>query len=366
MPRRDIPFVDLAASHAEVADDIWAGWRTVLDRSAFVLGEEVDAFERAFAEFENVDHCIGVGNGTDALELALRAAGVGRGDEVIVPANSFVASALAVVRAGARPVFVDVDESTLLIDPGAVREAVCSRTKAIMPVHLYGQIAPVEHLDGLGPRIIEDAAQAHGALRNGAAPGSWGIATATSFYPSKNLGAYGDGGAVLTNDAEIARRVRVLRNCGTAEDGNHTEQGMNSRLDTLQATVLLAKLPLLSGWNAARARAAQRYDDLLCETPQVVRPEVREGNEHVWHLYVVRVPNRDDVRRHLSGAGIQTGIHYRTPIHLEDAFRDLGYRHGAFPVAERSAAQVLSLPMFPQITPEQQERVATALKDAIA
>jgi dTDP-4-amino-4,6-dideoxygalactose transaminase len=336
------------------------GWRRVLERRNFILGEEVRVFEEAFAAFAGVRHCVGVGNGTDALDLALRASGVGRGDEVIVPTNSFVASALAVLRAGADPVLVDVDPDTLLIDPSCVAERIGPRTKAIMPVHLYGQMAPVEQLSGFGALIIEDAAQAHGASRNGAAAGGVGLAAGTSFYPGKNLGAYGDGGGVLTNDDEVARRVRALRNWGGEEKYMHPEQGFNSRLDTLQAVVLSAKLRRLAGWNEQRRAAAS-----LRDTDGVVRPVVADGNVHVWHLYVVQVSNRDAVLTALRAAGVGAGIHYPIPIHLQGSFAELGLGPGTFPVAEEAAGRVLSLPLFAEITETQQERVVDALRAAL-
>jgi dTDP-4-amino-4,6-dideoxygalactose transaminase len=360
-----IPLVDLAAQHRQIADEVWAGWARVVERSAFVLGEEVEVFESAYAQFSDVRHCIGVGNGTDALDLALRAAGVGRDDEVVVPANSFVASALAVLRAGAHPVLVDADPSSFLIDCAAAADRIGPRTRAIMPVHLYGQVAPVEVLDELGVMIIEDAAQAHGARRHGRGAGSLSTAAGTSFYPGKNLGAYGDGGAVLTNDGDVARRVRSLRNWGGQEKYVHNEQGFNSRLDTLQAVVLSAKLKRLASWNEQRRQAAARYDERLCDLEDVVRPVVLQGNDHVWHLYVVRVPRRDEVLAFLHDKGVGAGVHYPVPIHLQGAFRHLGHEAGDFPVAEAAADEVLSLPMYPEITAAQQDRVVDALKKAL-
>jgi dTDP-4-amino-4,6-dideoxygalactose transaminase len=317
-----------------------------------------------------VAHCIGVANGTDALEIALRALDVGAGDEVIVPTNSFVASALAVARAGARPVLVDCDAQTSLIDVADVERKLGPRTRAVMPVHLYGQLAPVERLAPLlaerGIAIVEDAAQAQGARRHGRGAGSFGALAATSFYPGKNLGAYGDAGAVLTGSDELARRVRALRNYGSEVKYHHPEPGFNSRLDTLQAVVLSAKLKRLAAWNAARRQSAERYDALLSRIPGVTLPTTLPGNEHVWHLYVVRVPRRDAVLARLQDAGIGAGIHYPTPIHLQGAFRQLAHRPGDFPVAEKLAGEVLSLPIYPGITPEQQERTARALAEALA
>jgi len=325
----------------------------------------VAEFEQAFAGFVGVRHCIGVANGTDAIELALRALGIGPGDEVVVPANTFIATALAVVRAGARPIFVDCDPDHLLIDVDQAERAIGPRTRALLPVHLYGQMAPVERLAAIaqaaGIALVEDAAQAHGARRLGRAAGSTGVVSGTSFYPAKNLGAYGDGGAVLTDSDAVAEKVRALRNYGGTRKYHHPELGFNSRLDTLQAVVLSAKLTRLAAWNDARRVAARRYDELLAGLLAVGRPATLPGNEHVWHLYVVRVPRRDEVLRRLNEAGIGAGVHYPMPVHLQGAFAHLGHRAGEFPVAEAAAAEILSLPLYPGITLEQQRQVVAAL-----
>jgi dTDP-4-amino-4,6-dideoxygalactose transaminase len=361
-----IPLVDLRAQHRAIADEVQLGFARVFERTAFILGDEVAAFEAAFARFSDIEHCIGVANGTDALELALRAAGVGGGDEVIVPTNSFIASALAVARAGATPVLADCDPVHHLISPEDVTRRLGPRTKAIIPVHLYGQMAPVELLGAPpGVLVIEDAAQAHGARRHGRVAGSVGLVAATSFYPGKNLGAYGDGGAVLTSSDTIAARVRALRNYGSEVKYDHSELGFNSRLDTLQAVVLSAKLARLAEWNAARQRAAERYDALFADVAGVTRPATLPGNEHVWHLYVIRVPRRDAVLRALNAAAIGAGVHYPVSIHLQGAFRHLGHRRGDFPAAEAAAAEILSLPIYPEITPSQQERVVAAVRAAL-
>ena len=362
-----IPLVDLAAQHAAVADEVAEGWREVLAATAFVSGPQVAAFEREYAEFIGVPHCVGTGNGTDAIEIALRAAGVGRGDECILPANTFIATAEAVSRAGATPVLVDcVDDDTYLIDTDAVAAAVTPRTAAILPVHLYGQAAPVERLLPLAKRIgalvVEDAAQSHGARRNGTSAGALGDVAATSFYPGKNLGAYGDAGAVLTGSSSLAARMRMIRDHGSPARYRHEVLGVNSRLDTLQAVVLSAKLRRLAGWNAGRRAAAARYDGLLSGCDSVTRPRTLDGNEHVWHLYPVRVPDRDRVLKELRAAGIGAAIHYPVPVHLTPAFAELGYAEGAFPVAERSARELLSLPLFAEITVAQQEYVMDVLK----
>jgi dTDP-4-amino-4,6-dideoxygalactose transaminase len=358
-----IPLVDLSVQHRQVAAEVAAGWAEVAGKTSFVGGAEVSAFEVEYAAEVGVGHCVGVGNGTDALELALRAVGVGPGAEVVLPALTFIATAEAVVRAGARPVLADVDPDHLLLDPADL--PVTRRTAAVLPVHLYGQCAPVEALPGDVP-VVEDAAQAQGARRYGRPAGGLGLAAATSFYPGKNLGAYGDAGAVLAADGELARRVRRLANHGSESRYRHTEVGMNSRLDTVQAVVLRAKLRRLAGWNAERRAAAARYDALLAGVPGVRRPETAPGNEHVWHLYVVRVERRDDVLAALHAAGVGAGVHYPVPVHRQPAFADLGYRAGAFPAAEAAAGSVLSLPLYPGISAGQQERVAAALAAAVS
>lgn len=368
MTDQPIPLVDLAAPHAEVADEVAAGWSAVLARTAFIGGPQVAEFEASYASYAGVDHCVGVGNGTDALELALRALGVGPGDECILPANTFIATAEAVARAGATPVLVDCVEDTALIDVAAAAAAVTPRTKVVLPVHLYGQAAAVEELRSSLPEgvaILEDAAQSQGARRHGQPAGSLGDIAATSFYPGKNLGAYGDAGAVLTSSDELADRVRLLRDHGSPRKYEHSVIGFNSRMDTLQAVVLSAKLRRLDGWNAARRQAAERYDKLLADIPGVITPVVAAGNVPVWHLYVVRVANRDEALAGLHAAKIGAGIHYPTPVHLTGAFAGLGYQSGDFPVAERLGAQILSLPLFPEITMEQQERVTQVLAEVV-
>lgn len=364
-----IPLVDLRAQHQQIAEQVRDGFEHVLGQAAFILGDEVATFEKAFASFVGVQHCVGVASGTDALELALRAVDIGPGDEVIVPVNSFVASAFAVARSGATPVFVDCDPTYHLIDTQQVSDKIGARTKAIMPVHLYGQVAAMEKLQAIaqarGVVLIEDAAQAHGAKRHGKAAGGFGIAAGTSFYPGKNLGAYGDGGAVLTNSEPVATKVRALRNYGSEVKYYHPEIGFNSRLDSLQAVVLNAKLLHLAAWNEARRDAARRYDELLATLSPVAPPATLAGNDHIWHLYVVRVPRRDALLQRLHSAGIDAGVHYPVPMHLQGAFRHLGYKKGDFPVAEAAAADVLSLPLFPSITLEQQRCVVRELREAL-
>jgi dTDP-4-amino-4,6-dideoxygalactose transaminase len=364
-----IPLVDLAAQTDQVAEEVALGWAEVLKATAFVGGPQVAAFEKEFAEYSGVRNCVGVANGTDALELALRALGVGPGDECVLPANTFIATAEAVARVGAVPVLVDCVEDTALIDVDSIMEKLGSRTKAIIPVHLYGQTAPMEQIvaiaNSTGVAVLEDAAQAQGAQRNGVTAGGLGDIAATSFYPGKNLGAYGDAGAVLTGDDGLAARVRLLGAHGSPRKYEHTVVGFNSRLDTLQAVVLSAKLRRLEGWNTARRAAAARYADLLGGLDEVRLPVVLDGNLPVWHLYVVRVPDRDHVLGELHAAGIGAGIHYPTPVHLTGAFASLGHGPGDFPVTEKISGELLSLPLFPEITQSQQEFVAETLAKAV-
>jgi dTDP-4-amino-4,6-dideoxygalactose transaminase len=360
--------VDLAAQQREIDAEVRAGLDEVFATTSFIGGKPVEEFEHAYADFTDVAHCVGVANGTDALELALRAAGVAAGDEVILPANTFIATAEAVSRIGATPVLVDCDSTYLLIDPTKVEAALTSRTRAVVPVHLMGQVAPVEQLldvaASAGAAIVEDAAQSQGATRFGRYAGSLGLVAGTSFYPGKNLGAAGDAGAVTTNDSEVTASVRLMAAHGSRQKYQHEVIGMNSRLDTVQAVVLNAKLRRLTRWNTARQAAAARYAELLAEVPGLTVPTSMEGNVDVWHLYVVRVPERDRVLAELNAAGIGAGIHYPYPVHRTTAYAHLGYAAGDFPVAEQAAGEILSLPLFPHITPVQQERVAEALAAA--
>ncbi len=365
-----VPLVDLAAQHAVVAEEVMAGFARVLAQTSFILGEEVGRFENAFASFSGTQHCVSLANGTDAIELLLRAIGVGPGDEVILPVNTFIATGVAVMRAGATPVLVDAEPHSYLIDVAAVERAITAKTKALLPVHLYGQLADMPRLTELavraGVHVLEDAAQAQGASRDGRRLGQDSIGAATSFYPGKNLGAYGDGGAVLTNSDSVAAKVRALRNYGSEQKYQHPEVGFNSRLDTLQAVVLLAKLQHLEAWNQLRREAARRYDERLAALPQVRRPQTVAGNVHVWHLYVVRVPKRDTVLARLQEAGIGAGIHYPIPLHLQGAFRHLGYQRGDFPIAEAAAGELLTLPLYPMITEAQQDYVVDTLQATLA
>lgn len=374
--RSVVPLVDLRAQHAEVADEVRAGFEDVLARAAFVGGAEVTTFETAYAAFTGARHCIGVANGTDALELALRAVGVVAGDEVVLPANTFIATAEAVSRIGAVPRPVDVEDDRLLVDPARVADAITARTRAVVPVHLFGRVVPIWPLRALAAahdlRLVEDAAQAQGARRSGRAAGALGDAAATSFYPGKNLGAAGDAGAVTTDDAEVAARVRLLGAHGSPRKYVHDVVGTNSRLDTLQAVVLGAKLTRLERWNELRRAAAERYDTLLgdlVDRAGLRLPGRDAESVDAQHLYVVRVPGgaavRDEVLAVLRGSGIEAAVHYPTPVHLTGAYRHLGLGPGSFPVAERAAGEILSLPLFPQITPAQQERVVDGISAAL-
>jgi dTDP-4-amino-4,6-dideoxygalactose transaminase len=364
-----IPLVDLKAQHLEIAEEVERGFASVLEQTAYILGGPVGDFERAFAEFSGVEHCIGVANGTDALEMVVRGLGIGPGDEVIVPANTFIASALAVTRAGATPVFVDSDADYDLIDVRQVKGKLGQSTRAVMAVDLFGQVAPFEALKdalaGTDVFLIEDAAQSQGASRGGVTAGGFGAGAGTSFYPGKNLGAYGDAGAVLTNDTVLAERVRKLGNYGGTAKYHHPEIGFNSRMDTLQAVVLNAKLRRLAGWNEQRRQAAVLYSELLAEEPRIVLPKVMPGNEPVWHLYVIRVPERDRVLAALHEEGVGAGVHYPIPCHLQGAYEELGHRKGDFPVSEATADRILSLPIVPGISEVQQRRVVEVLVKAL-
>lgn len=365
-----IPFLDLRAQQAEIADEVEPAVLEVLRDAGFVGGPHVREFEKAYAAFVGTSHAIGVANGTDAVELALRAVGVSAGDEVILPANTFIATAEAASRIGAVPVIVDVDPEYLLISPQAVASAITSKTRAIIPVHLYGQAAPVEEIESIaqdaGIPIVEDGAQSQGATRNGQAAGSLGVIAATSFYPGKNLGASGDGGAITTNDPDLANRVRLMSNHGSTTKYKHEVIGMNSRLDAIHAVTLNAKLKRLTRWNEWRQQAADRYAELLADIPGVRVPRTMPGNSDVWHLYVIRVGNglRDRVLAELTDMGVGAGLHYPDPLHLTPAYAHLGHGRGTAPIAEQAADEILSLPMFPHLTRDQQVVVARALARA--
>lgn len=363
-----IPFLDLKAQYAALAEELNAAAIGVLASSHYVLGPRLREFEGAFADFCGVTHAAGVSSGTSALHLALRAAGVKPGDEVITVPMTFVASVAAIEAAGAVPRMVDIDASTWTMDPARLDAAITPRTRAIMPVHLHGRLADMARIkafaDAWGLVVIEDAAQAHGAERNGVRAGGFGDAAAFSFYPGKNLGACGEGGAVATNNPEIDRAVRLLRDWGQAKKYEHVVKGFNERLHELQAALLAVKLRHLDAWTVARRRVAALYDARLARLG-ISSPAPIDGLDHVYHVYAVRVRDRDAVRARMTAAEIQTGIHYPTCVHLQPAYRDLGYGPGSFPVAEALAQETLSLPMFPEITESQVDRVCEVLESAV-
>ncbi len=360
-----IPFIDLRAAHEEIGAELNAAVSRVVDSGWYLLGPELESFESEFAEYCGTRHCVGVGSGLSALELALQAAGIGPGDEVIVPAYTWVATWIAVTKTGARPVPVDVDEQTYNIDPRQIPAAITSSTAAIVPVHLRGQPADMDAISEIaeahGLVVIDDAAQAHGATHRGRKVGGLGNAAAFSFYPTKNLGALGDGGAVTTDDDEIADRVRLLRNYGTRGRYEIETAGVNSRLAEIQAAVLRVKLPRLDDYNAARTRLAKIYRQAFEDHDSLLLPEVLDWAEPVWHLFVVGHPDRDACRATLKEQGIETLIHYPVPPHLSGAYADAGMPRGSFPITERLANATLSLPIYPQLDPKACAEVAAAV-----
>jgi dTDP-3-amino-3,4,6-trideoxy-alpha-D-glucose transaminase len=353
MPAR-IPLGDLRREYTRIHAEVDAAVERVLRRGWFILGQEGEAFEAEWATYCGMPHAVGVGNGTDAIHLALRAAGIGPGDEVIVPALTATFTALAVSLAGAVPVFADVEPARYTLDPVAFEAAITPRTAAVIPVHLYGCPADMAPLVEIARQhhllLVEDAAQAHGARYQGTRVGGLGDVATFSFYPSKNLGAYGDAGAIVTGDAALAEKARMLRHGGQRRTYEHELVGINSRLDEIQAAILRAKLPHLDAWNARRRALASRYDSGLDSNGDLVRPTTPEGVEHVYHQYVVRTAFRDALRDYLSGAGVVAGIHYPQAVHLQQAYDFLGYERGSCPQAEAAADSVLSLPVFPQLS----------------
>ena len=360
-----VPFVDLGAVHQPIMDELNQAIRGVIEKNDFILGDEVARFEKEFASYCGAGQAVGVDSGLSALELILRAYGIGLGDEVIVPAFTFIATAAAVTFAGAKPVFVDVDPFTYCIDVAQVEAAITPRTRAIIPVHLYGLPAEMDELRRLAELhalvVIEDACQAHGASYKGRKAGSLGHAAAFSFYPSKNLGAFGDGGIVVTNDSELADKIRTMRNCGQKTKNVHELPPFNHRLDTLQAAILRTKLRFLDRWNESRRRIAREYDGLL-ENCAVVTPDSPLESRHVYHLYVVRSSQRDALQAHLREHGISSAVHYPTPVHLQPFYKDQGFRQGQLPVAERLGREVLSLPMYPFIPGEHLQFLAAIIQ----
>jgi dTDP-4-amino-4,6-dideoxygalactose transaminase len=361
-----VPFVDLKAQYRTIQDEIDAAIREVIESTAFVLGPAVERFESDFAGYLGVDHVVATNNGTTALQLALLALEIRSGDEVIVPAHTFIATAEAVAHVGATPVFVDVLEDTGNLDPARLASAATARTRAIIPVHLYGQPVDLDRIlefaRGRGIPVLEDACQAHGATYHGRRVGSFGVASCFSFYPGKNLGAFGEGGAVATDDPHLAARVRRLRDHGQTRRYEHAEIGYNARMEGIQGAVLAVKLRHLDDWNESRRARAAAYSEALAGVPGLQTPEVAQDREHVFHLYVVRTEERDALRDHLSSLGIQTGLHYPVPLHLQGAFGPGTTRHGEYPVAERWARTGLSLPLFAELTVSQQAEVIQGVR----
>jgi dTDP-4-amino-4,6-dideoxygalactose transaminase len=359
-----VPLIDLTIQHQKLQPEINRAIQGIFDRADFILGQDISRFEEEFASYCGAKYAVGVDSGLSALELSLRAYGVGPGDEVIVPTHTFTATVAAITFTGAKPVFVDADPATFNIDVTKIEAAITPRTKAILPVHLYGLPADMNMILGIAEKhglvVIEDACQAHGAKYRGMMTGSMGNAAAFSFYPTKNLGACGDGGIVTTNNEKVADAVRAMRNCGQRVKNVHELRPTNHRLDTIQAAILRVKLPHLDQWVEARRRLAALYDKLLAGSP-VVTPVEPPGYQHVYHLYVIRSQNRDALQAHLKERGVGTAIHYPTPVHLQPFLAKNGYIPGQFPVAEKICSEILSLPLYPELTEEQVEFVASEI-----
>lgn len=355
----------MKAPHVELRKELDEAYARVLDSGWFILGEEVDRFEQQFAQWCGAKHCVGVGNGLDALHLIFRALGIGEGDEVIVPANTYIASWLAVSYAGATPVPVEPDPQTRNIDPAKIEAAITSRTRAILPVALYGRAVDASAIQEIAKRhslaVVEDAAQAHGAAFGSMSCGSWATAAGWSFYPGKNLGALGDAGCVTTNDAELAERIRLLRNYGSRRKYENEIKGYNSRLDPLNAAFLSAKLPVLTEWNARRASLARKYSKALAAASSLRLPPADDTATSSWHLYVIESADREGLRSHLASEGVETLIHYPVPPHLSEAYKDAGFKRGDFPITESLAGSVLSLPIGPHVTPEQSDCIISSI-----
>jgi dTDP-4-amino-4,6-dideoxygalactose transaminase len=360
-----VPFLDLGPSHEGLKADLLAALSDLIDANAYTNGPEVARFEQQFAAFCGADLCIGVASGLDALQLGLLAAGVKPGDDVIVPANTFFATFEAVSHIGARPVPVDVSEQDYNLDAAHLEATLTDRTRAVVPVHLYGQLADIRRVQEIAGRhgliVVEDACQAHGAMRDGIRAGTAGLAGAFSFYPGKNLGAFGDAGALVTSDPVLAENMRMLREHGQRQKYRHEQIGYTSRLDTVQALVLLCKLPHLDAWNAQRRELAARYEAGLATIGDIRLPPVPAGSEPVWHLYVLRTARRDELAAHLRSQGIGVGLHYPQPPHLSPAYAELGFGAGAFPLTEALSRELLSLPLFPGMTDEQLDTVVAAV-----
>ncbi len=370
-----IPLVDLKAQYASIQPEIDAAIQRVVNNTSFIGGKEVSDFEAAFAAFQQTQRCVGCASGTAAIFLALRALGIGAGDEVITTPHTFIASAEPIEVLGATTVLVDIDPETFNLDPAKIEAAITPRTKAILPVHLYGQLAPMDAIMEIARRhhlhVIEDAAQAHGAELNGKRAGAWGDAACFSFYPGKNLGAYGDGGAVCTNDEALAAEIAKLRDHGRTSKYEHDEIGYGERLDSLQAAILGAKLPHLNDWNAARHHHAEFYDQALAGIDGITTPHEMAGAKHIYHIYCIRVQgngvarDRDAILAELNARGIGAGIHYPIPLHLQPAMAHRGWKPGDFPNAERAANSIISLPIYPEMTTEQLNQITEELADIV-
>lgn len=362
-----VPFLDLKVQYEIIKDEIHTALKQVMENTAFAGGPFVVKFEKEFAHFCGCEHAIGVGNGTDALWLSLLALGVGQGDEVITVPDTFIATAEAISLCGARPVFVDVDEKTYNVDPSLLKAVITPKTKAIVPVHLFGQMADMDPIMDIakecGLYVIEDACQAHGALYKGKKAGTIGDTGCFSFYPGKNLGAYGEAGAVVTNNGELANKIRILRDHGQSKKYYHDMIGWNARMDGFQGAVLSVKLKYLEAWNEARRKNSRRYNELLKAIDGLIIPVEADYLRHVYHIYAIRVKNRDKFINILADKGISCGIHYPVPLHLQTAYSFLGHKTGDFPVAEQCAEEFVSLPMFPELTDEQIKYVCDAIID---
>ena len=364
-----INFVDLNKQYSLIKPEIDDAIQRVIKNSSFIGGEEVSAFEEEFAQYCDAHYCAGVNSGTDALKFICMALGIKEGDEVILPVNTFIATALGVSSMGAKPVFVDCEEGTYNIDVKKIEEKITSRTKAIIAVHLYGQPAEMDSIISIAQKhklyVIEDACQAHGAFYKNRRVGTFGIASAFSFYPGKNLGAYGDGGAVITNDADMTEKIKKLREYGQEKKYVHTERGTNSRLDGLQAAILRVKLRHLDGWNEKRRNVAACYYDNLKDL-QIKLPVTMADRNHVYHLFVIETDNRDELLQYMSQKEIFCGIHYPIPLHLQGAYRELGYKEGDFPVSERSASRILSLPVYPELKKEEIRYIKNTINEFVS
>lgn len=362
----EVPFLDLKAQYNSIKNEVLSELEDVMQKSCFVLGPKVKAFEENFAKFCQVKHAVGVSSGTDALTLALAALGIGKGDEVILPANTFIATVEAVSHCGAEPVLVDVDPDTYTINPALIKAKITKKTKAVVPVHLYGQMADMDEIMSIAKKhnlfVVEDACQAHGSRYKGRMAGSIGDIGCFSFYPGKNLGAYGEGGACTTNSDELAQKIRMLRDHGSEKKYYHDMVGYNARMHGFQGAVLNVKLKYLEAWNEARRKNADYYSKLLKSNPKIKTPKTPKDNVHIFHLYVIQLDNRDAVIDKLRENGVSTIIHYPIPIHLQKAYVQLGYKEGDFSVTEAAAKRALSLPMYPELTKEQIEYVCEMLK----